>query len=165
MPFSESPTCWAKTSLDPTNISATQHPTLHQRQVRRRRSNCSDGLLEERIALLSLRFDRRLVGQVRIRSESRQKQKKASLGTKTRVHSSPVRASAEPLPKVETPEVSIDLERRIVDVCGQRVRLTPKDFDVLRTLTIQQGKPLTHKWSLHTVWGRTAARKRRTFAW
>src|SRR6266853_214562 len=152
MPFSESPTCLAKTSLDPTNISATQHPTLHQRQVRRR-ADCSEGLLEERIALLSLRFDRRLVGQVRIRSESSQRQKKASLSTKTRVHSSPVRASAEPLPKVETPELSIDLARRIVDVRGQRVRLTPKDFDVLRTLVIQQGKPLTHKWSLQTVWG------------
>jgi two-component system KDP operon response regulator KdpE len=61
--------------------------------------------------------------------------------------------SEEPLPKVETPELSIDLERRIVDVRGQRVHLTPKEFDVLRTLVVQQGKPLTHKRVLQTVWG------------
>ncbi len=62
-------------------------------------------------------------------------------------------SSEEPLPKIETPELSIDLERRIVDVRGQRVHLTPKEFDVLRTLVIQQGKPLTHKRVLQTVWG------------
>src|SRR5882757_515139 len=60
--------------------------------------------------------------------------------------------SEEPLPKIETPELSIDLERRIVDVRGQRVHLTPKEFDVLRTLVVQQGKPLTHKRVLQTVW-------------
>ena len=54
--------------------------------------------------------------------------------------------------KVETPELSIDLERRIVEVRGQRVHLTPKEFDVLRTLVLQQGKPLTHKRMLQTVW-------------
>jgi two-component system KDP operon response regulator KdpE len=62
-------------------------------------------------------------------------------------------SSEEPLPKIETPELSIDLERRIVDVRGQRVHLTPKEFDVLRTLVIQQGKPLTHTRVLQTVWG------------
>jgi len=54
--------------------------------------------------------------------------------------------------KVETPELSIDLERRIVEVRGQRVHLTPKEFDVLRPLVLQQGKPLTHKRVLQTVW-------------
>jgi two-component system KDP operon response regulator KdpE len=62
-------------------------------------------------------------------------------------------SSEEPLPKIETPELSIDLERRIVDVRGQRVHLTPKEFDVLRTLVLQQGKPLTHKRVLQAVWG------------
>ena len=62
-------------------------------------------------------------------------------------------SSEEPLPKIDTPELRIDLERRIVDVRGQRVHLTPKEFDVLRTLVIQQGKPLTHKRLLQTVWG------------
>ena len=61
--------------------------------------------------------------------------------------------SEEPLPKIETPELGIDLERRIVDVCRQRVHLTPKEFEVLRALVIQQGKPLTHTRILQTVWG------------
>jgi two-component system KDP operon response regulator KdpE len=62
-------------------------------------------------------------------------------------------SSEEPLPRIETPELTIDLERRTVDVRGQRVHLTPKEFDVLRALVIQQGKPLAHKRLLQTVWG------------
>jgi len=59
----------------------------------------------------------------------------------------------EPLPKVETPELSVDLEKRLVDVRGQRIHLSPKEFEVLRALVMQQGKPLTHKRLLQTVWG------------
>jgi two-component system KDP operon response regulator KdpE len=62
-------------------------------------------------------------------------------------------SSLEPLPRIETPELSIDLEKRSVDVRGARVHLTPKEFDVLRTLVVQEGKPLTHKRLLQTVWG------------
>jgi two-component system KDP operon response regulator KdpE len=62
-------------------------------------------------------------------------------------------SSEEPLPRIETPELTIDLERRTVDVRGQRVHLTPKEFDVLRALVIQQGKPITHQRLLQTVWG------------
>jgi two-component system, OmpR family, KDP operon response regulator KdpE len=61
--------------------------------------------------------------------------------------------SEKSLSKIETPKLTIDLERRIVDVRGQRVHLTPKEFDVLRVLVIQQGKALTHKRLLQTVWG------------
>ena len=39
-------------------------------------------------------------------------------------------SSEEPLPKIETPELSVDLEQRIVEVCGKRVHLSPKEFDV-----------------------------------
>jgi two-component system, OmpR family, KDP operon response regulator KdpE len=62
-------------------------------------------------------------------------------------------ASEEPLPKIETPELSVDFEKRIVDVRGSRVHLSPKEFDILRALVIQQGKPLTHKRLLQIVWG------------
>jgi len=61
--------------------------------------------------------------------------------------------SEEPLPKIESPQLNIDLERRSVDACGQRVHLSPKEFDVLRALILQEGKPLTHKKVLQTVWG------------
>jgi two-component system, OmpR family, KDP operon response regulator KdpE len=62
-------------------------------------------------------------------------------------------SSGEPLPKIETPELSVDLEKRMIEVRGERVHLTPKEFDVLRTLVTQEGKPLTHKRLLQTVWG------------
>jgi DNA-binding response OmpR family regulator len=62
-------------------------------------------------------------------------------------------ASEESLPRIETPQLSVDLEKRKVEVRGERVRLSPKEFDVLYLLMIQQGKPLTHKKILQTVWG------------
>jgi two-component system KDP operon response regulator KdpE len=61
--------------------------------------------------------------------------------------------SEGPLPKFASPQLSVDLERRIVDVRGQRVHLSPKEFDVLRLLITQQGKPLTHQKLLQSVWG------------
>jgi two-component system KDP operon response regulator KdpE len=62
-------------------------------------------------------------------------------------------AAEEPLPKIETRDLSVDLEKRKVEVRGERIRLSPKEFDVLRLLMIQKGKPLTHKKILQTVWG------------
>ena len=62
-------------------------------------------------------------------------------------------SSEEPLPKFESPQLSVDLERRVVEVRGQRVHLSPKEFDVLRLLITQQGKPLTHRKLLQTIWG------------
>lgn len=62
-------------------------------------------------------------------------------------------SSEEPLPKIETPKLTIDLERRMVEVSGARVHLSPKEFDVLRLFVVHQGKPLTHKRILQAVWG------------
>jgi two-component system KDP operon response regulator KdpE len=62
-------------------------------------------------------------------------------------------ASEEQLPKIETRELTVDLETRKVDVRGERIHLSPKEFDVLRLLMIQKGKPLTHRKILQTVWG------------
>ena len=62
-------------------------------------------------------------------------------------------SSEEPLPKIESPELSIDLEKRILDVRGLRIHVSPKEFEVLRLLVLQEGKPLTHKRILQTVWG------------
>lgn len=62
-------------------------------------------------------------------------------------------ASEEPLPRIETPQLSVDLEKRKVEVRGERVHLSPKEFEVLYLLMVQQGKPLTHKKILQTVWG------------
>jgi two-component system, OmpR family, KDP operon response regulator KdpE len=62
-------------------------------------------------------------------------------------------ASDEPLPSIETRDLSVDLEKRKVEVRGERVHLSPKEFDVLRVLMTQKGNPLTHKKILQTVWG------------
>jgi two-component system, OmpR family, KDP operon response regulator KdpE len=62
-------------------------------------------------------------------------------------------SSDEPLPKIASPELSLDLEKRILDVRGQRIHLSPKEFEVLRLLVLQEGKPLTHSRILQTVWG------------
>jgi two-component system KDP operon response regulator KdpE len=64
------------------------------------------------------------------------------------------RSSAdEPLPKIDTPDFSVDLEMRLVAVRGQRVNLSLKEFEVLRALVLQQGKPLTHERLSNIVWG------------
>ena len=62
-------------------------------------------------------------------------------------------ATGETLPKIDTRELRVDLEKRTVEVRGERIHLSPKEFDVLRLLMMQNGKPLTNKKILQTVWG------------
>jgi len=64
-----------------------------------------------------------------------------------------VSAADQPLPRVETPELTVDLETRMVDVRGNRVHMTPKEFEVLRTLVIQRGKAVAYQKLLQTIWG------------
>ena len=59
----------------------------------------------------------------------------------------------EPLPKFDTPGFSIDLGKRLVAVRGGRVHLSPKEFEVLRVLVLQEGKPLAHERLAKIVWG------------
>jgi two-component system KDP operon response regulator KdpE len=59
----------------------------------------------------------------------------------------------ESLAGIELPELSINFDKRTVDVRSVRVHLAPKEFEVLRLLVIHQGKPVTHKRLLQTVWG------------
>jgi two-component system KDP operon response regulator KdpE len=71
-----------------------------------------------------------------------------------RVRAALRRSGAEQsLPRIETSELVVDLEMRMVQVRGERVHLTPKEFDVLRVLVTQQGKPITHRKILQIVWG------------
>lgn len=62
-------------------------------------------------------------------------------------------ASDRPLPRIETPDLTVDLETRMVDVRGHRVHMSPKEFEVLRTLILQQGKAVAYQKLLQTVWG------------
>lgn len=49
--------------------------------------------------------------------------------------------------------LTIDAERHHVDLAGQPVKLTPKEFDLLMLLVRNAGRVLTHKQILITVWG------------
>lgn len=57
------------------------------------------------------------------------------------------------LPAFVSKELSVDFEARRVTARGRKVHLTPKEFDVLRQLVANQGKPLTHRRLLQIVWG------------
>ena len=50
-------------------------------------------------------------------------------------------------------ELSVDLNRRRVEVGGQEVLLTPKEYELLRVLVSQAGKVVTHRQLLNAVWG------------
>jgi two-component system, OmpR family, KDP operon response regulator KdpE len=50
-------------------------------------------------------------------------------------------------------DFSVDFETRQVSVRGRDVHLTPKEFELLRHLVAQAGKPMTHRRLLQAVWG------------
>lgn len=49
--------------------------------------------------------------------------------------------------------LTIDTERHQVEMEGQPVKLTPKEFDLLLLLVRNAGRVLTHKQILNSVWG------------
>jgi two-component system KDP operon response regulator KdpE len=50
-------------------------------------------------------------------------------------------------------ELSVDLVRRIVTLGGQEVKLSPREYDLLRLFVAHAGKVLTHRFILREVWG------------
>jgi two-component system KDP operon response regulator KdpE len=56
-------------------------------------------------------------------------------------------------PIFQTGELSVDLVKRIVKVGGKEVKLSPKEYDILRLLVQHAGKVLTHQYLLDEVWG------------
>jgi two-component system KDP operon response regulator KdpE len=50
-------------------------------------------------------------------------------------------------------DLSVDLVRRVVMVGDREVKLTPREYDLLRALIAHAGKVLTHRFLLHEVWG------------
>ena len=62
-------------------------------------------------------------------------------------------APGDAAPPFVSKELNIDFESRIVNVRGHEVHLTPKEFDVLRHLVVNLGRPLTHRRLLQSVWG------------
>ena len=62
-------------------------------------------------------------------------------------------SAGEPMPAYISSDLEIDFERRKLLVQGNPVRLTPKEFELLRHLVANQGKPLEHRRLLQAVWG------------
>jgi two-component system KDP operon response regulator KdpE len=54
---------------------------------------------------------------------------------------------------VQAGELEIDFETRKIRAGKRNVRLTPKEFDLLRYLVAQRGKPVPHRELLQAVWG------------
>lgn len=57
------------------------------------------------------------------------------------------------LPVFSSGELTVDLVRRHVTRGGQDVKLSPKEFDLLRHLVLHAGKVLTHRQLLREIWG------------
>lgn len=56
-------------------------------------------------------------------------------------------------PPFVSDDLIVDFQKRSVTVKGEPVRLTPKEFDLLRSLVANQGKALPHRRLLQAVWG------------
>ena len=62
-------------------------------------------------------------------------------------------APTDALPSFVSKDLTIDFANRNVTARNQIVHLTPKEYDVLKHLVANQGKPLTHRRLLQAVWG------------
>jgi two-component system KDP operon response regulator KdpE len=63
------------------------------------------------------------------------------------------RAAPSAGPVIEIGALRIDVPGRLVTRDGERVKLTPHEFDLLRVLAQNPGKLLTHRALLQEVWG------------
>jgi two-component system, OmpR family, KDP operon response regulator KdpE len=57
------------------------------------------------------------------------------------------------LPVFASGDLAVDLVRRHVTRAGHEIKLSPKEFDLLRHLVMHAGKVLTHRQLLREVWG------------
>lgn len=55
-------------------------------------------------------------------------------------------------PVFQTGDLTVDLVKRIVKVEGHEIKLSPKEYDILRILVQHAGKVLTHRYMLEHVW-------------
>ncbi len=63
------------------------------------------------------------------------------------------RSTANGEPLLQVGSLQIDLEKHAVMRDGERIHLTPHEFDVLAVLAKNKGKLLTHRAILREVWG------------
>jgi two-component system KDP operon response regulator KdpE len=56
-------------------------------------------------------------------------------------------------PLFKSGPLQVDLVRRVVTVNGEEMKLSPKEYDILRLLVLHAGKVLTHRFIMQHVWG------------
>jgi two-component system KDP operon response regulator KdpE len=56
-------------------------------------------------------------------------------------------------PVFRSGDLTVDLVRRIVTVRGKEVKLSPREYELLRLLVAHAGKVLIHKFIMREVWG------------
>lgn len=60
---------------------------------------------------------------------------------------------ATPNAEIRIGALYINLANRIVEIDGEQVHLTPKEYELLRLLATHPGKVITHRALLNAVWG------------
>ncbi len=55
--------------------------------------------------------------------------------------------------EVSIGDLRIDLMKHVVSLRGERIKLSPKEFNLLKVLAMNAGKLLTHKYLMQQVWG------------
>jgi two-component system KDP operon response regulator KdpE len=63
------------------------------------------------------------------------------------------RGDADAGPVVVAGDISIDMAKRLVTFAGQPIKLSRKEYDLLRILASHPGKVITHQQLLQEVWG------------
>lgn len=72
----------------------------------------------------------------------------------SRIHALRRRATgSEPTPSFDSAGLQVDFERRRVTVDDQPIHLTPTEFELLRHLVLNEGKPIAHHTLLNSLWG------------
>ncbi len=56
-------------------------------------------------------------------------------------------------PVFRSGDLTVDLVRRLVSARGCELRLSPREYDILRLLVAHAGKVLTHRFIMREVWG------------
>jgi two-component system, OmpR family, KDP operon response regulator KdpE len=56
-------------------------------------------------------------------------------------------------PVFKVGELSVDLVRRVVELGDDEIKLSPREYDILRTLVRHAGRVLTHQALMRKVWG------------
>lgn len=62
-------------------------------------------------------------------------------------------AKTQDEPVLKLGDLVIDLSQRVVELQGEKLKLTPTEYDLLKVLALNAGRVMTHRQLLKQVWG------------